>query len=160
MSHPTQLHTTDQVPWATVIEQEAQINSRGCANIGKSPAPSGRNLTAHVNTHHPQSCTAMPGKLRWGQNNSSQGDLTLYLQQDTLTLTNTVAVSMENRHQIEVIYQKKKSVNSYIFPHLKQNTCTYKENCYSNPGTKSTVTKCLCDLSARSAKGVQEGGWL
>lgn len=107
MSQPTQLHTTDQVPWATVIEQEAQINSTGCANIGKSPAPSGRNLTAHVNTHHPQSSTAMPGKLRWGQNHSSQGDLTLYRQQDTLTLTNTVAVSMENRHQIEVIYQKK-----------------------------------------------------
>ena len=37
-----------------------QINSPGCANTGKSPAPSGRNLTAHVNTHHPQSSTATP----------------------------------------------------------------------------------------------------
>lgn len=63
-SHPTQTHTADQVPWAIVIEQEVQINSPGCANIGKSPAPSGRNLTAHVNTHHPQPSTAMPGKLR------------------------------------------------------------------------------------------------
>lgn len=77
MSRSTMLHTADQVPRATVIEQAARINSHGCANTGKSPAPSGRNLTAHVNTHHPQPSTTTPGKLRWGQDHSSQGDLTL-----------------------------------------------------------------------------------
>lgn len=65
-SNPTQTRTADPIPWAIVIEQEVQINSPGCANTGKSPAPSGRNLAARVNTHHPQSSTAMPREAEIG----------------------------------------------------------------------------------------------
>lgn len=74
-SGSVQLHT--EFPWATAIDQEAQINSPGCANTGRSQAPSGRNLTAHVNTHHPQSYTTTPGKMRRANYHSSQGDLNL-----------------------------------------------------------------------------------
>lgn len=70
---PTQTHAADRVPWAIVIEQEVQINSPGCANIGKSPAPSGRNLAARVNTHHPQSPSAMPREAEIGSGSQFPG---------------------------------------------------------------------------------------
>lgn len=83
VSHQTRRHSVDQVPRATAIEQGPMINSSGCANTGKSPAPAGRNLAAHVNTHHPQSSSAILGKLRGII--APRVTPPLYVQQDTLT---------------------------------------------------------------------------